>query len=141
MGRRGRRALFLRAETRERLLDALRAGATHQIAADHAGISVRTLYSWMAWGREGAPTYAELLAEMEAAQAGGALQCLAVIREVAVKGKQWQAAAWLLERRYPSQYGRPETRRVPDELPPPAPGSNDADVAAALGISLEEPKK
>lgn len=86
---------------RRRLLAALEAGATIKMAAAAAGVSEDTLSRW----RKAGP---DLEADMQQAEAAGAVRALGVIQEAAASGT-WQAAAWLLERRYPGEYGR----RVP----------------------------
>jgi hypothetical protein len=92
---------------RRRLLAALEAGATIKMAAAAAGVSEDTLAKW----RRERP---DLQDEMNQAEAAGAVRALGVIQTAAASGT-WQAAAWLLERRYPGEYGR----RVPklDEAP------------------------
>ena len=44
-------------------------GAWHYVAARAAGISVRTFYNWLQWGREGKAKYAEFLQAVEVAEA------------------------------------------------------------------------
>lgn len=92
-------------EVKRKLLEAIRSGATYEIAAKYAGIGRSTLHRWLAAGRAGDPDYLELAQAVDEAESQGAVQCLALIRKSAMGGT-WQAAAWLLERRYPDQYGR-----------------------------------
>jgi hypothetical protein len=94
----GRKPLTLDDARRKRLLDALALGATIRLAAAACGVSEDTLARW----RKANPA---LQADMDAAEAQGAVQALSVIKQAAASGT-WQAAAWLLERRYPLEFGR-----------------------------------
>lgn len=88
----------------DRLLASLRLGATHRIAAQCAGIGVSTMRDWL----RDKPMFADAVRE---AEAYGAVLMLERITTAANEGT-WQAAAWLLERRYPDMYGRfPENAR------------------------------
>lgn len=95
----GRPPIELDEARRARMLAALEAGATLRIAAAAAGVSESTLRRWR--DRAGDD-------EMKAAEARGALLALQAIRDAAMGPHPgtWQAAAWLLERRYPAEYGR-----------------------------------
>lgn len=88
----------------DRCLAALRLGATHRIAAQCAGIGVSTMREWL----RDKPLFADAVRE---AESYGAVVMLERIVAAANEGT-WQAAAWLLERRYPDMYGRfPENAR------------------------------
>jgi hypothetical protein len=86
--------------TRDRIIRAVRLGATHALAAQAGGIGRRTLYDWLDRGKQ-APhgVYREFYDDFHQAEAAGAEMALAVIAKAA-RGGQWQAAGWLLERRY-----------------------------------------
>jgi len=90
------------------LCAALQAGATLRIAADFAGIGERTLFAWLASTK---PEFMQLQQDVKAATARGDVGALAVIQKAA-KGGNWQAAAWLLERRHPGEYGRRQALTV-----------------------------
>jgi hypothetical protein len=93
-----RKAIELDAARRGRLMAALEAGATLRMAAAAAGVSEDTLSRWR-------KTRPDLQAEINQAEAQGAVKALEQIR-AAAQGGAWQAAAWMLERRYPNEYGR-----------------------------------
>jgi hypothetical protein len=95
----GRKPIELDEARRARMLAALEAGATLRIAAAAAGVSESTLRRWRDRGGDD---------ELQAAEARGALLALQAIRAAATGPHPgtWQAAAWLLERRYPAEYGR-----------------------------------
>lgn len=99
-------------DVRERIETALRAGAYREQAALHGGISVSTFYRWMKEGEAahdaGIPIaespHRQLWEAVQNAEASGELHLLAIIKEQAPKS--WQAAAWILERKYPNKWGR-----------------------------------
>lgn len=82
----------------KRLTDAIRLGATYELACGYAGISFETFNEW----RKAKPEFSEAVKE---AEGGAAVGWLARIEQAAKDGT-WQAAAWKLERRYPQDYGR-----------------------------------
>ena len=131
LGRVGRHTL-LTPELADNLLAALRAGAYLHVAARAVGIRRETLADWMRRGREGDAPFAELLTQIEEAQAAGEVRNVATVANAA--RENWQAAAWLLERGYPERWGRVSTRlRLPDKppeeqaTPPPASALTDRD--------------
>ena len=82
------------------LVEAIKMGATYDLAAQYAGISSSTLYSWMAKGRsQDGGEFVELLEEIKRAEGKGALANLALIQKCAKDG-DWKASAWILERRH-----------------------------------------
>lgn len=85
-------------ETLEKIIKAIRGGATYELAAAFAGISYETFNEW----RKTKPQFSEALRE---AEGEAALVWLAKIEQAAASG-DWRAAAWKLERRYPRDYGR-----------------------------------
>jgi transposase len=96
-------------ETVDKLTQAIRLGATYQLACDYAGIHIDTFYQWQ-------KTHSGFSEAIKLAEGDGAIRLLAVIERAAngLKGEDgeyilaptWQAAAWKLERRYPQMYGR-----------------------------------
>jgi hypothetical protein len=93
-GRRTKRT----ADTAKRFCDAIRLGATYDLAARYAGMSDTTFERW----RESDPDFAEQVRDAEGA---AAVKWLEKIEDAANNG-EWTAAAWKLERRYPHEYGR-----------------------------------
>lgn len=81
----------------DRIIQALDLGATYELAAGYAGISVDTLLRWRA-------RYADFAAKLCEVEGRAAVKWLAKI-EAAATG-DWKAAAWKLERRYPHAYGK-----------------------------------
>ncbi|MFX9703736.1 hypothetical protein ABTO92_19445, partial [Acinetobacter baumannii] len=82
--------------------DAIRRGATIEMACAAAGITDATWHLWMNKARQGRAPYRDFLEAIKTAEAEHQARLLAVIEEHAIK--QWQAAAWILERRYPDAW-------------------------------------
>ncbi len=95
----------LTAEVRGRLLAAIRVGADYGAACAYTGISRDTLHEWRRKGRAGRQPYSGFSDALKEAEGMAVLGWLAKIEKAANDGT-WQAAAWLLERRYPERYGR-----------------------------------
>lgn len=97
---------------RERLRRLIRSGVSQDRAARMAGIHPDTLGRW----KNDVPGFA---GELEAARAesSGFLEKLIAL----AARRDWKAAAWILERRHPAEFGRPGVR-----------------VEATASISLEE---
>jgi len=85
-------------ERRDIILDTLRRGASLAAAAAAAGVNPDTVLNW----RRARAAFA---LQVDQAMAEGALRALDAIWTAAESG-DWRAAAWLLERRYPEEYGR-----------------------------------
>lgn len=81
----------------DKVVQAIGVGSTRELAAKYANISVDTFAAW----EVRYPVFAE---RVKSAEGKAAIGWLAVIDKAALK--QWQAAAWKLERRYPRDYGR-----------------------------------
>ena len=99
-------------DTIKRLTDAIRMGATYALACKYAGIEYSTFDNWRK-GEGGIPKkeLIPFLETIERAEGEAALGWLAKIEKAANDG-HWQAAAWKLERRYPSDYGRTVSEHV-----------------------------
>jgi transposase len=98
-------------EAAAKVIEATRKGLTRAVAARAAGISPTTLYKEL---REN-PQFAQAIKE---AQASGEEALVDIIKGHAFE--TWQAAAWLLERRYPERYGPPK-QRLQHEVTPMTP--------------------
>lgn len=119
----GNKPAILEPARRERLLEALRTGATHPIACGHAGISVSRFYEYLARGRKGDPNWVDLYNDVKSAESKPAMRALAGVQKAASttiggvdkdgkpiqvpnEGFDWRAGSWYLERRHPREYGR-----------------------------------
>lgn len=109
-------------DTQAKIEQAIKLGATYELAAQYAGIHYDTFNNWRKRGeaelkrREGnvkADTklwnqeqpFVELYEAVKKAEGLAVVGWLAKI-EAAANDGNWQAAAWKLERRYPSDYNR-----------------------------------
>ena len=112
----------LTAEVQDQIVQALRLGAHLETAAAYAGVTARTVREWRQRGRteqarvDGgeakAPApkerkYVLFAAAVEKALADAELRYIGIVGKAALS--QWQASAWMLERRHPERWGR---RRV-----------------------------
>lgn len=91
-------------ETREKIVNALRAGNYRVAACKFAGISDETFRRWFNAGKRGEPGYVDFVEQVKQAEAQAEASLVATIRKAA--GDHWQAAAWLLERKYVTRWGR-----------------------------------
>ena len=75
------------------------------------GIHEATLYRWL--NKPSARLHRVLSEEFKKVEARYKQELLDTIRGAALAKRQyWTAAAWLLERKYPDEFGRPETRKT-----------------------------
>lgn len=98
----------LNEKVQTKICNALRSSAFREQAARLAGIGVSTLYHWLDLGRqENAPkVYREFLEAVETAEAESEAALAARITQAAPR--DWKAAAFILERKYPKRWGKRE---------------------------------
>jgi transposase len=104
------RAIKLTPEVQEKILLHLRVGAYMETAAACAGIAKDTLYAWLKKGARGEKPYAEFAEKVHKAVAESESRDLATVLKASQKN--WTAAAWRLERRFPERYGRNDRVKV-----------------------------
>jgi transposase len=112
-----------------RLEQLIRAGATGEVAAQAVGVDPSTFDLWLQKGRNGVQPYRDFSERVARARAESEAGLVARIASVAGKGS-WQAAAWLLERRFPERWGKP------GETPKPEPTVAASEKAFAEVIDL-----
>jgi len=93
------------------IVEALASGCYRETAAEHAGISTSTFYRWMEQGEadlehDVASPYRDFWEAIKKAEADAEVKAIKLIRAAAEEPRTWQAAAWLLERKKPAQWGR-----------------------------------
>lgn len=98
-------------ENRKIILDALRDGFPKSRAALLAGVSIDRFFDWLREGKtnpEAFPEKAKFAEEVELAVVEGQKVLSDRIRQTALSGapNTWQAAAWVLERTAPEEWGR-----------------------------------
>ncbi len=99
---------------------AIEVGAKLEIAARAAGIGARTLDEWLKHGRDelqadpdASGPCAAFVSEVMIASAKFEQELIGIIRKEAPK--TWQAAAWLLERKFPERYAKVDRLRVTED--------------------------
>lgn len=132
-------------EVQQRITQAIRVGMTYERACAVAGICFQTYRNWQLRGeREKSGMYFDFLEAVKKAEAEAELMHLSAIlkaskggdeirevRRTIVDGQvvnevvslrptqaQWQASAWLLERRYPERYRRRDDAQTGTGIPP-----------------------
>ncbi|RZO61684.1 MAG: hypothetical protein EVA89_11060 [Sandaracinaceae bacterium] len=111
----------------EVLIAVVRIGAGQAAACEQAGISQETLRTYVRRGTAGEEPFASWLVEFEKARSGPRVYCLEVLHRAATA--DWRAAAWLLEKLYPYEFGALRG------TPTPAPTRPQFDLAK---LSVEE---
>ncbi len=103
-------------ESAARFVEAVGLGATYELAARYAGFDDSTFRRYMSDDR---PEFQAFRAAVWQAEAEGVQALLARIHTAAAT--DWRAAAWILERRHPDDYGRVTRTQVsgPDGGPVP----------------------
>lgn len=98
------RPTSLTPERQEKILNALRAGNYRVAACKWADVDISTFVRWMKRGSQGEEPFAQFAAQVKQAEAHAEASLVATIRKAA--SDTWQAAAWLLERKYTTRWGR-----------------------------------
>ncbi|MEM2508966.1 MAG: transposase [Candidatus Thermoplasmatota archaeon] len=104
----------LTAEVEEALLKMIEQGLTVKRACNALGISEKTFYSWIERGKTGKGKYAEFLDKVKKAEAKFIADAVEKIKEAGQKN--WQALAWLLERKFPEEFGKKESLQVEGKM-------------------------
>lgn len=127
----------------ERLVDdlaaKLREGNYIDTACKAVGLARSTYYAWCAHGAANPDgPFGQFYRRCERALAEAEAELVGTIKTAA--GKDWKAAAWILERTRPEQYARPQTRPVSDAPPaPPAqPAGDEAPDGPPRGSAFDE---
>ena len=98
-------------EVEKRLLDALEAGNHVEVAVQYAGISRRTFYLWLKWGREGDnPRLREFYEAVQKARVGAEVRAVAHL--VQAMETDWRAALAFLTHKFPRRWGNRRSSRT-----------------------------
>jgi hypothetical protein len=101
------RPTTLTPEVSAAILDSLRRGNYFETAVLAQGVPVSTARTWLAFGRQGrAENFVKFFEGVKGAEAVAEESIVASIR--AWTEKQWTAAAWLAERRFPERWAKRE---------------------------------
>lgn len=103
-------------ELQERILQLIRKGNYIEVACAAVGIDKSTYYKWLQRGQQAkSGKYFDFFIAAKKAEREAETAFLDRIREAAFKDKDWKAAAWYLERKYPERWGRKERHEVTGE--------------------------
>lgn len=98
-----------------RIVEAVRAGATRAAAAEAARVGRTTLFRWLKDGAAGHEPYASFLTKVREAEGALESELVGIIK--GHSADSWQAAAWLLERKWGKRWAIRRERVA--ELPVP----------------------
>ena len=131
---------------RQEIVRVLASGCSLEVAAEAAGVTRRSVQSWLATGREAEAldgeggrlsvmqrSCLELLDAERRARAEVRVKSLAAIQRAALNGT-WQAAAWLLERMFPDEYAARPGRKERPGTGRPLGASSAPDRVARPGL-------
>ncbi len=95
----------LTADVALRILNFIRSGAYKKHAANAAGVSVDAVDNWIRRGEQNdaVEPYESFAIDFRRAQAEDAIRDVQTISKAS--DKDWRAAAWKLERKYPREFG------------------------------------
>jgi len=93
------------------IVNVLSTGAQIKTAAAMAGIQPSTIWLWNKKGKTGKNKYNKFSIDIEKSIKSVEVVSLNAIRKAIDKGT-WQAAAWMLERKFPEQWARTENYRM-----------------------------
>ena len=103
---------------RKRIAGLLRDGNTLRASANLCGVGARTLHEWMERGQQAEPLYAQFFSAVSRARDSYKARLLRRIHAA----NDWRAVAFLLERRFPDEFGRVADRQLPspeaNQMPP-----------------------
>ena len=102
-------------ERQSKIVEAIQVGNYKHVAAEYAGIGESTFYSWLERGElekeQGKTTiYTEFMEAVKKAEAASEVANIALIKKAAPTN--WQAAAWLEERKHWQRWGREDKQQV-----------------------------
>lgn len=106
----------LNADKQSKILEAVREGLPYTTACALAGIHYSTFAEWKLKGEQDPESvYADFAMAVKEAEAEAEAANVKRIRSAADNG-QWQAAAWILERRHPDKWGRTDRQQVSGQV-------------------------
>ena len=101
---------------RDAVLELVRQGCTHKVAALRAGISESTFYTWVSKGKAAkSGIYREFANDLELAEA--VAEGTLTLQMRAHAAREWRATAWMLERRFPETWKERKEIAVEQEIP------------------------
>jgi hypothetical protein len=115
MAKRGRK-LKLNDDLIKKIVSAIEIGTYNKVAARAVGIDESTFYMWLKKGEEAKAKginniYSQFYDAVKEAESRAMIRHLSNIVKASQEGN-WQASAWILERRYPELWGRKDRMNV-----------------------------
>lgn len=106
-------------DVEKRLCEAIALGCSKTMASRLAGVDPSTLWRWTEQGeadlaQEKDSAYCKLRNGLKKAEAAFQAYALTVIHDAAPKN--WQAAAWLLERKHPEEWARKDRTETAEQI-------------------------
>lgn len=98
------------AETRGKILEALRAGNFREVAAQYAGVARSTFCHWM---QSAEPEFVAFREEVERAEQAAEVRAVALVMSAAAQDPKH--AQWWLERKFPDRWGRKDRHEIKSE--------------------------
>jgi hypothetical protein len=130
--KKGRPSKFTK-QRKERIVKAIAAGCTYEMAADYAGISRTTLWGWLRKGEDSNDkVFSTFLNDIKSAEIEGAMVHLGTITTAAAK--DWKASAWFLERRHGYSKDRPTSQPEQEDITVP---SNTLELLRNQAVDLK----
>lgn len=120
---------------RSRLLQAIRLGSYIEHACFYAGIDSSTFRKWRQKAEQEIEPYKSFWKEVQLAESEAIMRRLARIEKTAEEGN-WQADAWVLERKYPDKFGRRD--RINVNLDPNKPVEVNLEWADGQALDREK---
>lgn len=99
----------LTAEIKQKIVGAIASGNYHEVACSLAGIDLAVFKEWMIQGEEGIQPYRAFWEEVKRAEAIAEAKRIQVIAKESESN--WQAAKWLLEKRFSEKWGKKQQRK------------------------------
>lgn len=100
-------------EVCQRILDAIKNGATYHQAAEAGGVNYTTFLKWKQTGEKAeSGVYREFYNNIKKAEEGGENQLLQNIINAGKLPQHWQANAWILERRHPDRWSKVDRQEI-----------------------------
>ena len=103
-------------DIQKKIGDNITLGMPIKFAAEAAGITEQTFYNWLKRGEnESKGKFFEFAEHIKACKAKAVQLHLKLITKAASEGT-WQASAWLLERRYPEEFGKRDRLKLDGKM-------------------------
>ena len=113
----------------EEICNYIAAGYSYAQSAKLAGIAESTFFRWKNLGQleDAEHIYQLFCIEVQEASEFSEGEALQLVRSAAIRERNWKAAAWFLERRFPEKYERRNLPKGP--INPPDEGGSALSVA------------